>query len=148
MILVGQAVVEWVAKRTNEFGNFGSAVGIGWLRNGELVAGVAYSEFNGVNIQMHVASDGSRRWMTREYLWACFDYPFNQAGVKRITGLVGEGNLEARRFDEHLGFTHEATLKGAHPTGDLLIYRMWKADCRFLREPYANLYPHRLRMAA
>ena len=148
MIVTGQGVVEWVAKRTNEFGNFGAAVGIGWERDGELVAGVAYSDFNGVNVNMHVASDGTRRWMTREYLWTCFDYPFNQAKVKRITGLVGEGNTQSQRFNEHLGFTHEATLEGAHPTGSLLIYKMMREDCRFLREPYANLYPHRLPMAA
>src|SRR3990167_7695851 len=138
MIVVGQAVVEWVAKRTHEFGNFGCAVGIGWARGGELIAGVAFNEFNGVNINMHVSSDGTRQWMTREYLWACFHYPFEQAKVKRITGLVGEGNRQSQRFNEHLGLRLEATLEGAHPTGDLLIYRMRKADCRFLREPYAK----------
>ena len=138
MIVTGQGVVEWVAKRTNEFGNFGAAVGIGWSRRNELVAGVVFSDFNGVNVNMHVASDGTRRWMTREYLWTCFDYPFNQAKVKRITGLVGEGNRVSQRFNEHLGFTLEATLEGAHPTGSLLIYRMTRADCRFLREPYAK----------
>ena len=138
MIVTGQVVVEWVAKRTNELGNFGCAVGIGWKSDGELVAGVAYAEFNGVNVVCHIASDRSRRWLTRRYLQVIFDYPFVQAGVKRITVCVGEGNRDSRRFVEHLGFTHETTLEGAHPTGDLLIYRMWKADCRFLREPYAK----------
>ncbi len=145
MIVIGQQVVHWVATRTNEFGNFGCAHGIGWERDGALVAGVAYSDYNGVNMQMHVASDGSRRWMTREFLRVCFDYPFNQAKVKRVTGLVGEGNMEARKFDEHLGFTLEARLKGAHPTGDLLVFCMWKSNCRWLN---ANLHPRRLRLAA
>ena len=138
MIVTGQAVVGWVAAKTNEYGNFGASVGIGWMRGGEIVAGVVFSDYNGVNIQMHVASDGSRQWMVREYLWTCFDYPFNQAKVKRITTCVGEGNTVARHFNEHIGFTHETTLEGAHPTGGLIIYRMWKADCRFLREPYAK----------
>lgn len=150
-IVSGKFVVEWVAKKTNEFGNFGCAVGIGlqeWKgKNWELIAGVAYSDFNGVNIQMHVAAEGSR-WMTREYLWTCFDYPFNQAKVERVTGLVGEGNKEARKFDEHLGFELETTLERAHPTGRLLIYRMWKSDCRFLREPYVQTRTALLRAAA
>lgn len=124
-------MVEWVAKRTNDFGNYGAAVGIGFERDGGLIAGVVYNEFNGVNICMHVASDGSKRWLTREYLRACFDYPFHQAKVKRVTGLVGEGNHEARRFDEHLGFKLETRLKGAHPTGDLLVYVMWREDCKY-----------------
>lgn len=148
MIVTGKTVVEWVAKRTNEFGMFGTDIGIGWMREGELIAGVVYADWNGPNVVCHIASDGSRRWLTRRYLWAIFDYPFVQAGVKRITVCVGEGNRDSRRFVEHLGFALEATLKGAHPTGSLLIYRMWKADCRFLREPYANLHPHRLRLAA
>lgn len=146
MIVIGQEVVDWVASRTGEFGSYGAAVGIGWEKDGSLIAGVVYNDFNGVNMQMHVASDGTGKWMTREYLRVCFDYPFNQAKVKRITGLVGEGNLEARKFDEHLGFVRETTLRGAHPTGDLIVYVMWKDKCRWLRNE--NLYPRRLRMAA
>jgi len=144
-LIIGQGVVEWVAKRTNEHGNFGCAQGIGWQRHGQIVAGVVYNEFNGVNCLMHVASDGSRRWLHREFLRVAFDYPFNQLKVRRVTGLVGEGNIAAREFDEHLGFTLETRLENAHPTGDLLIYRMWKSDCRWLNE---NLHPLRLRLAA
>lgn len=133
MLVVGDDVVRWVAARTNEHGNFGAAVGIGWARDERLVAGVVYNEWNGVNVCMHVASDGTRRWMTREFLRIAFDYPFNQAGVNRITGMVGEGNVQARRFDEHLGFRLETRLAGAHPTGDLLVYVMWRDECRWLR---------------
>lgn len=124
-LCVGQAVVEWVAKRTNEFGNFGCASGIGLqeMRGGvwQMVAGVAYAEWNGVNVVCHIAAEG-RKWATREYLWTIFDYPFNQLKVKRITVCVGEGNSVSRRFVQKLGFVEEARLVGAHPTGDLLIY--------------------------
>lgn len=134
-LVIGPKVVEWVAKRTNEYGNFGAATGIGWKKEG-LVAGVAYAEWNGPNVVCHIASDGSRRWATRTYLWTIFDYPFNQLKVKRITVCVGEGNSASRRFVGHLGFTLEATLDSAHPSGNLLVYRMWRQDCRFLRMPY------------
>lgn len=148
MIVIGQDVVAWVAMKTRSTWSCGTPIGIGWTRNGVLVCGTVYSDFNGVNLQMHVASDGSKNWLTREFLWTAFDYPFEQAKVNRITSPIGEGNVAARKFIENIGFTLETTLKGAHPTGDLLIYRMWKADCRFLREPYANLYKSRLRVAA
>lgn len=131
-IVIGPGVVQWTAKRTSEYGDFGAAVGIGLERDGELIAGVAYAEFNGVNIVCHIASDGSRQWMTREYLWTIFDYPFNQAKVNRITVCVGEGNTDSIRLVRHMGFQLEAPLKGAHPSGDLLIFRLWKKDCRFL----------------
>ncbi len=147
-LTIGSHVVEWVAKRTNEYGNFGAAQGIGWERNGSLVAGVAYAQWNGANVVCHIASDGSRRWATRAYLWTIFDYPFNQLSVKRITVEVGEGNSASRRFVRHLGFTLEATLDSAHPSGDLLVYRMFRQDCRYLRMPYAKSGTVLLRAAA
>lgn len=148
MIVTGSGVVEWVARQTNEFGNFGTEAGIGLSKDGALVAGVAYAEWNGPNVVCHIASDGSRRWLSRAYLWAIFDYPFRQLGCERITVCVGEGNKDSRRFVEHLGFTKEAWLTGAHPTGDLIVYCMFKAECRFLREPYAKHGTHLLRAAA
>jgi RimJ/RimL family protein N-acetyltransferase len=55
-----------------------------------------------------------------------------QLGVKRITGIVAESNLAARKFDEHIGFVLETRLKDAHPQGDLLIYVMTPDQCRWL----------------
>lgn len=98
-----------------------------------------FDNFNGANVNMHVASDGSKNWMNREYLWYCFHYPFNQLRVKRITGLVAESNHAARKFDEHIGFELETRLKDAAPDGDLLIYRMTPDTCRWLeRKPHGR----------
>ena len=130
-LVTGSGVVDWIAKRTNEFGRFGTDIGIGWARNGELVAGVAYADWNGPNVVCHIAAEG-KRWATRQYLWTIFDYPFNQLGVKRITVCVGEGNSASRRFVGHLGFTLETTLKDAHPTGDLLVWRMFREECKWI----------------
>lgn len=147
MIVVGKGVVEWIAKRTNEFGGFGTDIGIGWARRGQLVAGVAYADWNGPNVVCHIAAAG-KNWATREYLRTIFDYPFCQLKAKRITVCVGEGNSDSNRFVRHLGFTHETTLDGAHPSGNLLVYRLWRHDCRYLREPYAITRPDLLRAAA
>lgn len=106
---------------------------IGLMRWGRLVAGVLYEGFNGRNIWMHVAAEPGARWMTRDYLRACFAYPFKVCGVQRITGHVEESNAAARRFDEHLGFREEARLSGAAPDGgDVILYVMRREDCRFL----------------
>jgi RimJ/RimL family protein N-acetyltransferase len=132
-LVLGKGVVEWIASRTGEFNCFGTDVGIGWVKHGKIVAGVAYANWNGVNVECHIASDGSRRWLTRQYLWTIFHYPFCQLGVKRITVCVGEGNADSTRFVKHLGFKLEAKLKDAHPTGDLQIFRMFANECRFLQ---------------
>ncbi len=140
MIITGQRVVEWVARLTNEYGNYGAAVGIGQTRNGELNAGVVFNEWNGVNICAHISSVKGA-YVGRELLWYGFYYAFEEIKVKRITGLVGEGNITARRFNEHLGFKIETRLKDAHPTGDMLVYRMYKHECRWLntRRPKVEL---------
>lgn len=133
-IAIGSGIVEWVAKRTGEHGNYGASVGIGlqeMLDDGwHTIAGVVYNDFNGANVNMHVASDGTKRWLNRQFLWTCFDYPFNQLKVKRITGLVGEGNHAAIRFDSHIGFELEARLKDAHPDGDMLIFVLRKPQAQ------------------
>lgn len=147
MLATGRWVVEWVARRTNDFGNFGTEAGIGWLKDGNLIAGVAYAEWNGPNVVCHIASDGTRKWLSRAYLWAIFDYPFRVLECNRITVCVGEGNKDSRRFVEHLGFKLEATLQDAHPSGNLLVYKMSKGECRFLREKYAKRAIHSIREA-
>jgi RimJ/RimL family protein N-acetyltransferase len=114
-------------------------MGIGLEEDGSLIAGVLYDGYNEQNVWMHVAAIPGRRWLNRAYLQYCFDYPFNIMKVKRISGWVEEDNVEARRFDEHLGFKHECTLKGAGKNGvDVLIYAMWRDQCRFIgrEEPH------------
>lgn len=135
-LYVGKEVVEWVARQTSDYGNFGTDIGIGWIKDGRFVAGVAYANWNGVNVECHIASDKSRRWLTREYLWTIFDYPFNQLKAKRITVCVGEGNKDSIRFVKHLGFELEAKLDGAHPTGAILIFCMKRQNCRFIQKGF------------
>lgn len=132
MIVHGQEVVEWVAARTNDYGNYGAAQGIGVVRDGQLIGGVALNEYNGANINMHTAASVSN-WLSREYLFCIFDYCFRQLGVNRVTGLVGEGNTHARRFNEKVGLVEETRCKRAHPTGDLIVYVMWPENCKWLK---------------
>ena len=108
--------------------------GLGLERDGELVAGVVYEGFNGKNVWMHVAAEPGAKWMTREYLRYCFHYPFVEMGVQRVSGYVEASNALARRFDEHLGFQPEAILEGAASDGgDVILYVMWKKDCRYVK---------------
>jgi len=136
-IITGQddRVGEWVCQRQQGaewVPGSGKTIGLE-TPEGELVAGVIFDNYNTVNVNMHVAATAGKRWMNREYLWYCFYYPFVELNCKRITGLVSSDNLEARKFDEHLGFILEATLKDADPLGDLLVYVMTKENCKWLK---------------
>lgn len=106
---------------------------IGLRRDGELVAGAVYEGFNGRNMWVHLAGLPGRSWLNRGFLQAGFHYPFVLCGVDRLSGYVDASNTDARRFDEHVGFQEEARLKGAAPDGgDVILYVMWRHDCRFL----------------
>lgn len=122
----------WVVARGGGQYIPGSCTAIGRIKNGELIGGVLYEQYNGANVQAHIAGEG-KGWLDREFLWIMFDYPFNQLGVKRITGIVPSSNAAARKFDENLGFVQEAVLEDAHPDGDLIVYRMRRDECRWLR---------------
>lgn len=133
-VLLGEddLVGDWVAKRTGGTYLPGSGPSFALCEGTRIIAGVSYDNYNGACMQMHVAAEPGARWLTREFLRICFAYPFKQCRVNKVIGLVGSGNEPARRFDEHLGFVLEATLKGAHPDGDLLVYSMDRAQCRWL----------------
>ena len=106
---------------------------IGLRKHGALVAATVYEGFNGRNMWMHVAAEPGARWLVRGYLLACFAYPFNVCGVDRVSGYVNDSNEAAKRFDEHLGFMPEARLRGAAADGgDVILYVMWRENCRFL----------------
>jgi RimJ/RimL family protein N-acetyltransferase len=106
---------------------------------GELIAGVIYDTYVGTSIWMHVAAEPGGAWLNRAFLYICFSYPFEQLGVDRIFGWVPADNPEAQRFDEHLGFKPVTTIPGAaHGGADVVIYRMDRADCRFLSKRYSE----------
>jgi RimJ/RimL family protein N-acetyltransferase len=125
-------VIDWVGKLVDE-DDFGPAVAIGLEENGELIAGVVYNMYTKVSISMHVAAVPGKRWITRQFLYHCFAYPFIQLECKRVTGLVREDNLEAQKFDEHLGFVREGLVREACEDGaNMILYGMLRSECRWL----------------
>lgn len=110
---------------------------IGLESDGELIAGVVFDCKHQAAIQMHVASNGSRHWMTPAYMAACFGYAFNQEKVNIIVGLVRADNVDAQRFDEHLGFKKRGQLPQACTDGtDLIVYGMLRSECRYIEGKY------------
>lgn len=109
-----------------------NATFLGWRKDGDVVAGAAYEGFNGRNVWVHLAGVG-KEWMSRTFLKAGFAYPFLVCGVDRLSGYVNASNAQARRLNEHFGYRVEATLHGAAPDGgDVLLYVMWRKDCRYV----------------
>jgi RimJ/RimL family protein N-acetyltransferase len=107
--------------------------GIVLRRRGEIIAAALYVEFTGTNIFIHLVGKPGQRWLTRDFLKWGFHYPFVQLGCSRVSCWVEADNLASRRFVEHIGWQHEATLKGAgHAGQDVFIYAMFREDCRYI----------------
>lgn len=138
-----ERVSRFVADRVDA-APFKDFAAIGLESDGELIAGVVFDGKFGKSIMMHVASNGSRHWMTPAYMAACFGYAFNQEQVNLIVGLVRADNVDAQRFDEHLGFKRNGLLPQACTDGtDLIVYGMQKDQCRYIRGKYhAALLDH------
>jgi RimJ/RimL family protein N-acetyltransferase len=125
-------VTEWVSRLVAE-DDFGPSVAIGLEEDGQLIAGVVYNLYTKSGINMHVAAVPGKRWMTRDYLYACFAYPFLSARCHRVTGLVREDNLAAQKFDEHLGFKREGLIRmGCEDGTNMILYGMLRSECRWL----------------
>lgn len=126
--------VKWANERIKSLGDFPEDTGnLALMRDGVIVAVCVYTEYAGAGVAMNIASDGSKRWMTKQFLRACFEWPFDYLKVNRVTGLVRADQPDVMKFDEHLGFKREGVLRKAEPDGmDLIIYGMLKDECRWI----------------
>lgn len=131
-----ELVGPWVSERTGGGWTKGRGSAIGKLKNGELVAGILYEDSNGTNIMAHIAGEGN--WLDKTLLWVMFDYPFRQLGVNRITAPVNSDNAKSIAFLERLGFIMESKLHGATSNGDILLFRMFKSECKYLEGRYGK----------
>ena len=107
------------------------AMFIGQEIDGEIKAVVAYDNILDNSCMMHTAAIVPN-WISKDLLWAAFDYPFNILKVKVILASVASTNEEALKLDRHLGFVDKAYIEDAHLDGDLVILAMRRENCRWL----------------
>jgi RimJ/RimL family protein N-acetyltransferase len=108
---------------------------IGLVRDGEIVAGVIYENWNQRSIMCHIAIEGR---LTPVYLAAIFDYPFKVCEAEKIITPIASENLTSIKLVENMGFSEEARIKDAHPDGDIILFTLSRSACRFLGERYGK----------
>lgn len=125
MIVSGEYVARWVMNGVGKYTEGMTA--IGWEKDGVLIAGTAFENFNGNNIFGHqriIKTPPRSYWAEVAY------YIFEYCGVKRLTACVECDNIRAIRLNEHIGFEVETTLKHAGRNGDLLVMTLWPDKCK------------------
>jgi RimJ/RimL family protein N-acetyltransferase len=129
-----ERLLPWAQERIGAGPFRRDAYAIGLEREGELVAVVVFDTFSACDAHIHIASDGTRRWMNKELLLATFAYAFTQLKLNRVTGVVPAKNAQAIAFDLHLGFEPEGRCAKALPDDDIIILGMLRERCRFITE--------------
>ena len=106
---------------------------IGIVRGDLLCAAIGYNGFMGRVCFMHSAIDDPAV-IDRTFVRAVFDYPFNQCGIKYIYAPVSASNQRALDIDKRCGFeVHEVLEESAGDGGNLIMLRMTRDQCRWLR---------------
>lgn len=125
-------LLPWAAERIGVRRFRTDAYSIGQERDGELCAVVVFDNFTEHDCMMHVASDGSRRWLTRDLLVSAFAYPFIQLGLRRVTSPIASRNKDSLAFNQHLGFKQEGRHPFAAGDDDVITLGLLREQCRFV----------------
>lgn len=100
---------------------------------GDECMGVAlYQRYTHTAIVVHVVGFVDN-WMSRDFIWVSFHYPFVQLGCERLFSLVNENNKEALNFNKRMGFQIETRIRKVYPDGDQIVLVMERDDCRWLK---------------
>ena len=128
---IGQPFLRnWMMQRNNfEYTN-----GLVCLGNrsskGHILGVVGYDHWTGRSCVMHVV--GRPGWLTKMFMWAAFDFPFNQAKCEVIFAKLPAGNKPVVDLTLKLGFKPVCTVPDVYPEGDEVIFGMYRSDCKWL----------------
>jgi RimJ/RimL family protein N-acetyltransferase len=126
----GPSCIPWLEQQLGDSFS-GEVIGLGLERDGRWVAAVAYHERQSHNVNASIAAlPGS---LTKHYMKAIFDYPFNYLKVSRITSCVRPGNAASITWNKRVGFTYEGCQRKGYPDGeDKLIFGMLREECKWI----------------
>lgn len=93
---------------------------------------VAYNGFVGRSCCMHVVIQKPEA-LTPRIVRDAFVFPFERCGLEAVIGMVDSNNDAALEFDRRLGFTEIARIPNGGIDADLVVLRMLRSECRWLR---------------
>ena len=112
--------------------NFHNYQAIGVEKDGKLIGGVLYDSYE-IGYRCAMSCAGETGWLSRKNLRIFFDYPFNQLKVNVITATALSKNVDSCRVLEGCGFKEMARIPECSALGDLIIYAMYRDDCKYLK---------------
>jgi RimJ/RimL family protein N-acetyltransferase len=133
-IVYGQPVAEFVGKH-NGFLPSKQSQAIGLERDGVLVAGCLFEDWNGASFVCHLAIDGRAH---RNFFWAVCRYAFTQSKARKLIAPVYSNNSRMVRMAMRMRFIPEGCIADAQPDGDILLFTLTPDRCRFLEDRWGR----------
>lgn len=101
---------------------FGPYAALGCLKGDDLCNAALFNDYNGANIELHMAGT-----ITRPLLRGGMRYAFRGLNVQRITAKPHRSNERLIKIVERLGFEREGVMKnyyGASSDDDAIVFRL------------------------
>ena len=128
-----ERVTNWMAEKIGIDGFREDAVTIAIARDGELVGAAAFDTFSDRECVIHLASDGSKRWISREFIVHVFAYAFHQCYFRRLTAFVSAKNEPSLKIVRQFGFQEEGRARSAGRDGeDVVMFGLLREECRYI----------------
>jgi RimJ/RimL family protein N-acetyltransferase len=105
------AVLDWVEQQlrlpTGAFDRQTARSVIGVDDDYELIVATVFDSWKRQSVEATIATDGTKRWATRQYISAVYQYAFETAGKNRLNMATAADNDSALRMHKALGHTQE-----------------------------------------
>lgn len=128
------ALLDWAIERYDQNAIDSDTHALGLEVDGEIYAVALYNAFTDMSCNIHIVSNGGKRWASRTFLSEAFVYPFVQLGLTRLTALVPSKNHNALTLDIRLGFQIEGRMREAMTDDDVVVLGMLRRDCIWIPE--------------
>lgn len=96
---------------------------------------VATNWQEGHSCNLHIASDGKRSFVRRDFIAIVFRWLFEMRGLRRINAIIAVDNTRTQILALKLGFRWEGRMAGGMPSGsDAILMGMTAKDCRWISD--------------
>ena len=98
----------------------------------ELIAVAGFDGWSGHIVELLCAGTPGRHWLSKDMLVQMFRLAFIVKNVNIVITRVSTNNAVSLRATEKVGFTEQCRLKDGADDGDLIIYGLYRDECRWL----------------
>ena len=100
---------------------------------GEIHAVIWLNAFYATHASLHIASNGGKRWATRQVLRTVFAFAFGYMRLTRLNFVVSVNNVPVQVLALKVGLRIEGVARcGANDGSDGILFGMLAHECRWL----------------